>query len=52
MPDLGLGLVAAIAILAAAGRRAGLPDPIVFALATLRLGYAAATGIALGVGVG
>ena len=39
MPDLGLalGLVAAIAILAAAGGRAGLPDPIVFALGGLAL---------------
>lgn len=39
MPDLGLalGLLAAIAILAAVGRRAGLPDPIVFALGGLTL---------------
>ena len=39
MPDLelALGLLAAIAILAAVGRRAGLPDPIVFALGGLTL---------------
>ena len=39
MPDRGraLGLVAAVAMLAAAGRRAGLPDPIVFALGGLAL---------------
>lgn len=39
MPDfeLALGLLAAIALLAAVGRRAGLPDPIVFALGGLLL---------------
>ncbi len=39
MPDLelALGLLAAIAIIAAIGRRAGLPDPIVFALGGLTL---------------
>src|SRR5690348_5479424 len=94
MPDRGLALalVATIAMLAAAGRRAGLPDTSVFALGGLalalvpgiprialppalvlvvflpplifaaaqdtswaalhRVGYAAATGIAIGVGVG
>ncbi|HEU4524586.1 MAG TPA: Na+/H+ antiporter [Gemmatimonadales bacterium] len=39
MPEAGLllGLLAAVAFLAAVGRRAGLPDPIVFALGGLAL---------------
>jgi CPA1 family monovalent cation:H+ antiporter len=39
LPDLGLalGLLAAIAIIASVGRRAGLPDPILFALGGLTL---------------
>src|SRR5690349_2385076 len=42
MPDfaLVLGLLAAIAVLAAVGRRASLPDPIVFALGGLALALA------------
>jgi len=39
MPDMGvvLGLLAVVALLAAIGRRVGLPDPIVFALGGLTL---------------
>ena len=39
VPDAGLtlGLLAAVALLAAVGRRLGLPDPIVFALGGLAL---------------